>query len=219
MLDNTLGSFSLHNHIMRLEASAIIKLLTHHKLVLFAVDNDGGDLLVHEDEDDCQQGWDNSSDASPPRVKSHRVDHPATVGVSGLKNSKIPTQDTMPRRIYSTGYTSKYFTTEFHFLQRRSNRGVGNYLAKTLHQFIRISSYHVQEMWSGCWPLEPLTTPPIKSIPGSHCSRGSGSCLLVLNPFPAPTAYLTESFQTCLHPYTDKSTLTVVVFTSFFQHF
>ena len=150
---------------------------------------------------------------------SHRVDHPATVGVSGLKKKKISTQNTMPRRIYSTGYTSKYFTTEFHFLQCRSHRGVGNYLAKTLHQFIRISSYHMQEMWSGCWTLEPLKTPPTKSIPHSHCSRGSGSCLLVLNPVPAPTAYLTQSFQTCLHLYTDKSTLTIYLFCYFFPAF
>ena len=121
--------------------------------------------------------------------------------------------------IYSTGYTSEYFTTEFHFVQHRSHIGVGNYLAKTLHQFIRISSYHMQEMWSGCWILKPLTTPPIKFIPHSHCSQGSGPCLLVLNPFPVPTAYLTESFQTCLYLYTDKSTLTGVCFYKFFSAF
>lgn len=46
------------------------------------VDNNGSDLLVHEDEDGAQQSWDEGHDSGPPRVWSQGADEPATV-ISG----------------------------------------------------------------------------------------------------------------------------------------
>ena len=58
----------------------------HLQLVLLAVDDDGGDLLVHEDEDDGQQGRDGGRQGQPPGVAvTPGVDHPATVVTCGLQ--------------------------------------------------------------------------------------------------------------------------------------
>ena len=52
--------------------------------MLLAVDDDCGDLLVHEDEDGAEQGGDDCDDGGPPRVGPHRVDEPAPVVPGGL---------------------------------------------------------------------------------------------------------------------------------------
>ena len=83
-LTTTAPGESRHN---RVNNTKLFVINTHHKLVLLPVDNDSGDLLVHEDQDDRQQGRDDGSKNCPPRVKSHRVDQPASVGVSGLKKN------------------------------------------------------------------------------------------------------------------------------------
>ena len=56
----------------------------HLELVLFPVDDDSRNLLVHEDQDRCQQSWDDASDGRPPRVLPEWTDHPATVWIGGL---------------------------------------------------------------------------------------------------------------------------------------
>ena len=58
---------------------------THLELVLLPVDNDGGDLLVHEDENGDQQGGQCRRQAHPPGVASERGDEPDPAGVGGLQ--------------------------------------------------------------------------------------------------------------------------------------
>ena len=52
------------------------------ELVLLPVDDDGRDLLIHEDEDGAEQGGDDRHDGGPPGVRAQRADEPAPV-VSG----------------------------------------------------------------------------------------------------------------------------------------
>lgn len=48
--------------------------------VFLPVDNDGGDLLIHEDEDGADDGGETGSQSQPPRVLLRdRVDEPASV--------------------------------------------------------------------------------------------------------------------------------------------
>ena len=50
------------------------------EFVFLPVDNDGCDLLIHEDEDDSQQSGDNSSKDHPHgQVGVERVDEPASL--------------------------------------------------------------------------------------------------------------------------------------------
>lgn len=57
---------------------------THLELVLLPVDDDGRDLLVHEDEDSHQQGRDGCCQVHPPRVPPERWDEPAPLGTGWL---------------------------------------------------------------------------------------------------------------------------------------
>lgn len=50
------------------------------QLVLLAVDDDGADLLVHEDEDGDQEGRDEAGHIDPPRVFPKGHHQPAAVG-------------------------------------------------------------------------------------------------------------------------------------------
>lgn len=54
------------------------------QLVLFPVDDDRGDLLVHEDEDGAEQSGDSGSQQSPPGVRSQRGDEPPSSVWRGL---------------------------------------------------------------------------------------------------------------------------------------
>ena len=78
--------------------------------MLLAVDDDGGDLLVHEDEDGAEQGGQHRHQQRPPRVVPQRVHQPAAVLGGGLAGSgpsrllghgwpfkKDPTMDCWPR--------------------------------------------------------------------------------------------------------------------------
>ena len=54
--------------------------MTYHQLVLSAVDDDGGDLLVHEDENGGQEGRKASSQVQPPRVVGRNgLNQPAAI--------------------------------------------------------------------------------------------------------------------------------------------
>ena len=55
--------------------------------MLLPVDNDGCDLLVHEDEDGTEQSWNHRDDCGPPGVRPQRVDEPAPI-ISGWLSSK-----------------------------------------------------------------------------------------------------------------------------------
>lgn len=52
--------------------------------VLLPVHDNSGDLLVHEDQDGAEQGWDERSQHRPPRVGSYGADEPPTVISGGL---------------------------------------------------------------------------------------------------------------------------------------
>ena len=56
--------------------------------MLLAVDDDGGDLLVHEDEDGAEQGGQHGHQQRPPRVVAQRVHQPAAVLGGGLPGSR-----------------------------------------------------------------------------------------------------------------------------------
>lgn len=58
---------------------------THLQLVLLPVDDDGGDLLVHEDQDGAEQSGNGGGQQRPPGVGSQRGDEPAT-SVGGRLN-------------------------------------------------------------------------------------------------------------------------------------
>ena len=53
--------------------------LAHFELVLLAVDDDGGDLLVHEDEDGAEQSGQRRHQQGPPGVGAQRGDQPAAM--------------------------------------------------------------------------------------------------------------------------------------------
>ncbi len=58
------------------------------QFVLFPVDDDSGDLLVHEDEDGGEERGQDGSERAPPFILE-RVDHPSPVVTSWLcKESK-----------------------------------------------------------------------------------------------------------------------------------
>lgn len=54
------------------------------QLVLLPVDNDSGDLLVHEDQDGHQQGGQDTRRVHPPRVLPKGGNKPASVRPCGL---------------------------------------------------------------------------------------------------------------------------------------
>lgn len=53
--------------------------------MLLAVNDDGGNLLVHEDQDGDQQGGKSGSQVNPPRVPSEGGHEPAAVGTGWLR--------------------------------------------------------------------------------------------------------------------------------------
>ena len=57
--------------------------VSHLELVLASVDDDGGDLLIHEDENGAEESGDDGGEVGPPRV-DEEWDHPATVGAGWL---------------------------------------------------------------------------------------------------------------------------------------
>ncbi len=57
---------------------------TYLKFVLLAVNNDGADLLVHEDEDSDEEGRDKAGQINPPRVLTKRHHQPSTIWPSWL---------------------------------------------------------------------------------------------------------------------------------------
>lgn len=56
----------------------------HPQLVLLPVDDDGCDLLVHEDEDGDQEGGQGARQVNPPRVLPEGKDEPPSVHAGGL---------------------------------------------------------------------------------------------------------------------------------------
>lgn len=57
------------------------------EFMLFPVDDDSGDLLVHEDEDGTEQSWDQGDHRCPPWVWSNGADEPTTIISGGLENT------------------------------------------------------------------------------------------------------------------------------------
>ena len=51
----------------------------HLELVFLAVDDDGCDLLIEEDQNSCQHGGNEGSDGNPPGGDCERVHQPAAV--------------------------------------------------------------------------------------------------------------------------------------------
>lgn len=58
------------------------------QLVLFPVDDDGADLLVHEYENGDEESWHEASQINPPRVLPEGHDDPVTVWPRGLHEEK-----------------------------------------------------------------------------------------------------------------------------------
>ena len=56
--------------------------------MLLPVDDDGCDLLVHEDEDGAEQRGDKSDDGGPPGVGPHGVNNPATIIPGWLRRER-----------------------------------------------------------------------------------------------------------------------------------
>lgn len=61
---------------------------THLELVLLPIDDDGCDLLVHEDEDSHQQCRDGCCQVHPPRVPSKRWDKPTPLRTGWLRRAR-----------------------------------------------------------------------------------------------------------------------------------
>lgn len=59
--------------------------MTYLQFILFPVDDDGSDLLVHEDEDGTQEGRNQSCQGCPPGVVAEWADQPLALGVGGLQ--------------------------------------------------------------------------------------------------------------------------------------
>ena len=55
--------------------------------MLLPVNDDSGDLLVHEDEDGAEQGGDEGDNGGPPGVWPHRVYNPTTIVPGWLKDT------------------------------------------------------------------------------------------------------------------------------------
>lgn len=62
--------------------------IIHLQFVLFPVDDDGADLLIHEYEDGDQESGNKASQINPPRVLPKRHDDPAAVWTCGLRDRK-----------------------------------------------------------------------------------------------------------------------------------
>ena len=61
---------------------------TNQQFVLLPVDNNGCDLLVHEDEDGGEESRRDGSYGTPPRVSTKWRDDPGPVRICGLKSNK-----------------------------------------------------------------------------------------------------------------------------------
>ena len=59
------------------------------QFVLLPVDDDGGDLLVHEDEDGAEQRGDGGGQQRPPGVRTERRDQPAPGVGRGLDGQTL----------------------------------------------------------------------------------------------------------------------------------
>lgn len=62
--------------------------IKHLQFVLLPVDNDGCDLLIHEDEDGAEQSRDEGDNGGPPWIGPHRVYNPATIIPGRLGKAK-----------------------------------------------------------------------------------------------------------------------------------
>jgi len=47
--------------------------------VFFAIHDHRGDLLIHEYQNCCQQGWRNAGQKAPPRISTERINNPSAV--------------------------------------------------------------------------------------------------------------------------------------------
>ena len=81
-------SLAQKKHRAALGTRARHKARTHLELVLLPVDDDGCDLLVHEDEDSHQQCRDGCCQVHPPRVASKRRDKPTPLGTGRLLRAR-----------------------------------------------------------------------------------------------------------------------------------
>lgn len=61
--------------------------------MLFAVDNDCGDLLVHEEKDGDEQGGKRGRQVHPPGIAPERRHKPAAVGTGGLRGRGLAEQE------------------------------------------------------------------------------------------------------------------------------
>ena len=66
------------------------------EFVFFAVDDDGTDLLIHEDEDGDEQSRDRACHVDPPWVLTERHHEPATVWARGLRNTHAHVLNCVP---------------------------------------------------------------------------------------------------------------------------
>ena len=76
---------------MSIHGFAIIFLLSHFELMLFSVDDDGCDLLIHEQQDGQEQGGDGGRDVDVPRRALHdeRNDPASNIGPRRLNKNLI----------------------------------------------------------------------------------------------------------------------------------
>lgn len=70
------------------ETSTFWSLNTDLQFVLFPVDDDSGDLLVHKNENGDQQCWECGCQVHPPGVPPERRDKPAPAGIGGLEREE-----------------------------------------------------------------------------------------------------------------------------------
>lgn len=62
--------------------------VSYLEFVLASIDDDSSNLLVHEDQDATEEGWNDSSKVRPPWIYKER-DEPAPVRTSWLESIKL----------------------------------------------------------------------------------------------------------------------------------
>jgi len=70
----------------------------HPQLVLLPVDDDGRDLLVHEDEDGDEEGGQGARQVNPPRVLPEGKHEPPSVHAGGLREKPPVREGEKPKR-------------------------------------------------------------------------------------------------------------------------